>query len=324
MNIDAIAVDIDGTITDNKRRLCYSAMESIRKAEDAGVPTIIVTGNIVTYAYATLVLLGASGGVVSENGGVIFKENYNNNQIKTIVDRTYVTAADEHLKETLGPKFDKHISNDNMYRLTESVFYKTITKKELEEGLEGFKYLDKIELYDSGFALHVTDKRVNKVTRVLFKKYDSLEKLKNADLKDLKDIVRELGSYNKKAVYVKEIARIIVDDYNGIMPRKRKELEVMPGVGRKTINVLFSELDIEPNIAVDTHVERVSKRLGLAKKDDNVYEIEMKLRRKFKRENWNKRHKQLVLFGRYYCKAIKPECDTCGIKDICKEKNKRI
>lgn len=101
MNIDAIAVDIDGTITDNKRRLCYSAMESIRKAEDAGVPTIIVTGNIVTYAYATLVLLGASGGVVSENGGVIFKENYNNNQIKTIVDRTYVTAADEHLKEII-------------------------------------------------------------------------------------------------------------------------------------------------------------------------------------------------------------------------------
>ena len=102
MNIDAIAVDIDGTITDNKRRLCYSAMEAIRKAEDAGVPTIIVTGNIVTYAYATLVLLGASGGVVGENGGVIFKENYNNNQIKTVVDRTYVNAADKHLKERLG------------------------------------------------------------------------------------------------------------------------------------------------------------------------------------------------------------------------------
>ena len=147
-----------------------------------------------------------------------------------------------------------------------------------------------------------------------------LEKLKDANIDDLKSIVRELGSYNKKAVYIKEIARIIVDDYNGIMPRKRKELEEMPGVGRKTINVLFSELDIEPNIAVDTHVERVSKRLGLAKKYDNVYEIEMKLRRKFKRENWNKRHKQLVLFGRYYCKAIKPECDTCGLKDICKEK----
>ena len=93
-------------------------------------------------------------------------------------------------------------------------------------------------------------------------------------------------------MYVKEISRIIVDDYNGIMPRKRKELEKMPGVGRKTINVLFSELEIEPNIAVDTHVERVSKRLSLAKENDDVYKIEMKLRRKVKRDTWPKRHIQ--------------------------------
>ena len=101
--------------------------------------------------------------------------------------------------------------------------------------------------------------------------------------------------------------------------RVRKDLENMPGVGRKTVNVVFGELDIEPNIAVDTHVSRVSKRLGLAKNSDDVLEIEMKLRRKFKRDTWNKRHKQLVLFGRYYCKAIKPECDTCKLKDICKK-----
>ena len=113
---------------------------------------------------------------------------------------------------------------------------------------------------------------------------------------------------------------IICDKYDGIMPRKRKDLESMPGVGRKTVNVVFGELDIEPNIAVDTHVERVSKRLGLAKEKDNVLEIEMKLRRKFKKDTWNKRHKQLVLFGRYYCKAIKPECDTCKLNEICKRK----
>lgn len=169
-------------------------------------------------------------------------------------------------------------------------------------------------------SAQTTDKRVNKVTKILFDKYKSLEEIKNANIDDLKSIVRELGSYNKKAMYVKEISRIIVDDYNGIMPRKRKELEKMPGVGRKTINVLFSELEIEPNIAVDTHVERVSKRLSLAKENDDVYKIEMKLRRKFKRDTWNKRHKQLVLFGRYYCKAIKPECDTCKLKNICKHK----
>lgn len=169
-------------------------------------------------------------------------------------------------------------------------------------------------------SAQTTDKRVNKVTKILFDKYKSLEEIKNANIDNLKSIVRELGSYNKKAMYVKEISRIIVDDYNGIMPRKRKELEKMPGVGRKTINVLFSELEIEPNIAVDTHVERVSKRLSLAKENDDVYKIEMKLRRKFKRDTWNKRHKQLVLFGRYYCKSIKPECDTCKLKNICKHK----
>lgn len=173
-------------------------------------------------------------------------------------------------------------------------------------------------------SAQTTDKRVNKVTNVLFKKYDTLEKLKNADLKDLKSIVRELGSYNKKAVYVKEIARIIVDDYNGIMPRKRKELEVMPGVGRKTINVLFSELDIEPNIAVDTHVERVSKRLNLAKSKDDVLTIEKKLMKFYDKDTWAKRHLQMVLFGRYYCKAKKPECNNCKLKEICKEKKERI
>lgn len=169
-------------------------------------------------------------------------------------------------------------------------------------------------------SAQTTDKRVNKVTKVLFNKYDSLEKLKEANINDLKDIVRELGSYNKKALYIKEISRIIVDEYKGVMPRKRRDLENMPGVGRKTVNVVFSELEIEPNIAVDTHVERVSKRLGLAKEKDNVLEIEKKLRKKFKRDTWNKRHKQLVLFGRYYCKAIKPGCDTCKLKSICKRK----
>jgi endonuclease III len=91
-------------------------------------------------------------------------------------------------------------------------------------------------------SAQTTDKRVNKVTKVLFNKYDTLEKLRDANIDDLKSIVRELGSYNKKALYIKEIARIIVDDYNGIMPRKRKDLEKMPGVGRKTVNVLFISL----------------------------------------------------------------------------------
>ena len=167
-------------------------------------------------------------------------------------------------------------------------------------------------------SAQTTDKRVNIVTKELFNKYDSLEKLKNADIDDLKRIIKSLGSYNKKAIYIKEISTILFDKYNGTIPIKRKELESLPGVGRKTVNVVFCELNIKPSIAVDTHVERVSKRLYLAKENDSVYEVEMKLRKKFKKDVWSKRHKQLVLFGRYYCKAIKPKCENCKLKDICK------
>ena len=111
---------------------------------------------------------------------------------------------------------------------------------------------------------------------------------------------------------------MIVDKYNGVMPRTRKKLESLPGVGRKTVNVVFAELNIEPQIAVDTHVERVSKRLDMAKSEDDVLEIERRLRKIFKRINWSKRHLQLVLFGRYYCKAINPMCNECKLKEICK------
>ena len=167
-------------------------------------------------------------------------------------------------------------------------------------------------------SAQTTDKRVNEVTKVLYKKYDSLDKIKNADINDLKNILRPLGNFNKKAIYTKEICTILVDKYNGIMPRTRKKLEILPGVGRKTINVVFAELGIEPNIAVDTHVERVSKRLDMAKKEDDVLTIEKRLRRIFKRINWSKRHLQLVLFGRYKCKAISPDCMNCSLKNICR------
>ena len=110
----------------------------------------------------------------------------------------------------------------------------------------------------------------------------------------------------------------LVDKYNGIVPKTREDLESLPGIGRKTVNVFLSELNIEPQIAVDTHVHRVSKRLNLATEKDDVLKTEMKLKEAFKKEDWNKRHLQMVLFGRYKCKAIKPECENCKLKDICK------
>lgn len=167
-----------------------------------------------------------------------------------------------------------------------------------------------------------TDKRVNTVTPIIFKKYSTLKKLKEADLRDLEDIIRPVGSFRKKASYVKNIATILVDEYNGVVPRERELLMKFPGVGRKTINVFLSEYYNEPAIAVDTHVERISKRLGIASKNDDVLKIEKKLMKFFKKEEWGRRHLQLVLFGRYHCKAIKPECSNCRLYDICKEKRK--
>lgn len=165
-----------------------------------------------------------------------------------------------------------------------------------------------------------TDKRVNMVTPVIFSKYKSLKELSEADIKDLENIIRSVGSYHKKSLYMKEIARRLVTEYDSKVPIDREVLESFPGIGRKTVNVFFSEFYNIPAIAVDTHVERVSKRLKLAYTKDNVLDVERKLQRKFKKENWAKRHLQLVLFGRYHCKAVKPECNNCKLKDFCREK----
>lgn len=173
-------------------------------------------------------------------------------------------------------------------------------------------------------SAQTTDKRVNSVTSVLFDKYNTLKELKEAPVEDISYIIKSIGSFRKKAVYTKEIARILDEKYNGVLPNSRKALESMPGVGRKTTNVVLSNIYNVPNIAVDTHVERISKRLGLAKDNDDVRTVEEKLKRKFKRENWSRRHHQLVLFGRYYCKAISPNCEECKLKDYCKYyKNKK-
>lgn len=163
------------------------------------------------------------------------------------------------------------------------------------------------------------DARVNKVTKVLFNKYDSLKKLKEANIKDIESIIKELGNYHKKSEAVINIAKILDEKYNGKVVNNRKVLENLPMVGRKTTNVVLSELFNEPTIAVDTHVERVSKRLGLVKKDDDVIKIEEKLKRKFDKNIWSKLHKQFVLFGRYYCTSKKPSCDNCKLQMYCKK-----
>lgn len=167
-----------------------------------------------------------------------------------------------------------------------------------------------------------TDRRVNEVTKVLFDNYDIFT-LSKANIKDIERIVRPLGSYTKKALYVIEIAKSLVNDYNGVVPNDRTYLESLPGVGRKTANVFLSNIYDVPAIAVDTHVERVSKRLKLAYKNDTVLTVEKKLMKKIPKDKWSRSHHQMVLFGRYICKAKNPSCYECLFYEDCTSKDKK-
>ena len=161
------------------------------------------------------------------------------------------------------------------------------------------------------------DKRVNMVTSVLFERYDSLEKLANANIEDIKNIIRPIGTFNKKASNVIAIALKLLD--YGYVPNDREFLESLSGVGRKTTNVVLSNLYNENVIAVDTHVNRVAIRLKIAKENDNVNVVEKKLMKFFDGYDLSRLHHQLVLFGRYFCKAKNPSCESCCLKDICKK-----
>ncbi len=165
-------------------------------------------------------------------------------------------------------------------------------------------------------SAQTTDKRVNIVTKELFTKYNNLEKLSKAKLEEVEKIIYTLGNYTKKSKAVIEIANSIKK--KGKVPNDRTYLESLPMIGRKTVSVVLSELYNEPNIAVDTHVERTSKRLELAKEDATVLEVEKSLKKKIPKEMWCKAHLQLVHFGRYFCTAKKPNCKVCKLKKLCK------
>jgi len=174
-----------------------------------------------------------------------------------------------------------------------------------------------------------TDARVNKVIEVLFDKYDIFD-LSTSKKEDIEKIIYSCGNYNKKSSYIINIAIALVKDHNGTVPNDRNYLESLPGVGRKTTNVVLSNLFNVPAIAVDTHVDRVSKRLALAKPNDTVLNVEKKLMKKIPKQLWSKTHHQIVLFGRYICKSQSPDCKNCLLKENCKYykttvvKNKKI
>ena len=201
-----------------------------------------------------------------------------------------------------------------------------ISSKEVLDNLDKLIPNPKCELnYNKDYELLIatvlsaqcTDKRVNMVTEILFKHHD-LKSISELDIKEIENIIKSVGTYQRKAIYIKEIAKNLLKDYNGIVPNDRNYLESLPGVGRKTTNVVISNLFNVPAIAVDTHVERVSKRFGLVKEKDNVLEVERKLMKKFPKDKWSRLHHQLVLFGRYTCKSKNPECENCPFKLKCK------
>ena len=207
---------------------------------------------------------------------------------------------------------------------------KKATKKEIEEIHKRFveRYSDAVtELtYSNAYELVIavalsaqcTDKRVNILTPPLFEKYPTPEHLANADLEDVKELIKSCSFFNNKAKNLIQMAKMIEQNYDGKIPLDQKELIKLPGVGQKTANVVLIEYLQKDLMAVDTHVFRVAHRLGLSRAK-TAKDTEADLAKKFK-TNLHQLHQAMVLFGRYRCKAIKPECDDCFLAEFCKSK----
>jgi endonuclease-3 len=165
-------------------------------------------------------------------------------------------------------------------------------------------------------SAQTTDKKVNEVTTVLFKQYPTPAALAKASLTEVETIIRPLNYYKTKAKNIIATSKLIAETLGGELPRSEEELTKLPGVGRKTANVVLAERGWKPAIAVDTHVFRLAHRLGLseAKTPDGV---EDDLKKQFAKEHWRNLHHWLILHGRYICTARKPLCGKCGIRGVC-------
>lgn len=167
-----------------------------------------------------------------------------------------------------------------------------------------------------------TDARVNIVTKDLFVKYDSLEKFANADLKELENDIRPTGFFHNKAKNIIACAKRLIEVYGGEVPSELEDLLTLAGVGRKTANVIRGNIYNQPSIVVDTHVKRISKRLGFTKEEDPE-KIEYELMRKLPKDHWILYNIQIISFGRNICFARSPKCSECFLYDLCKSKDKK-
>ena len=168
-------------------------------------------------------------------------------------------------------------------------------------------------------SAQTTDVSVNKITPALFEAFPTPQSMAEADIKDIEEKIKRIGLYRMKARSVQNLSKSLIEHFDGVVPTSMRDLTSLAGVGRKTANVVRSVCFDIPSVAVDTHVDRISKRLGLAKPQDSVEVVEEKLKRKIKRERWNRAHHLFIFFGRYHCTARNPQCDTCPFSSFCKK-----
>ena len=166
-------------------------------------------------------------------------------------------------------------------------------------------------------SAQTTDKSVNQVTAPLFERFPTSKELAKASVEDIENCIHSLGLYHNKAKNIHALATILEEKYQGHIPMKKKELMELPGVGNKTAGVFLLEMGEETYFPVDTHIKRISTRLGYAKKDIDPLEIEKRLEKKFPQEEWSYLHHAFIYFRRDTCKAIRPLCEKCKLGEYC-------
>ena len=206
------------------------------------------------------------------------------------------------------------MKQSNLYKFVIDYFEKTIPVAETELNYETpYQLLVAVIL-----SAQCTDVRVNKITPAFFERFPSADVLKEADTQEVYELIKSCSYPNNKAKHLVGMAKMLVDDFKGIVPDDVKELQKLPGVGRKTANVIASVIYDKPTFAVDTHVFRVANRIGLVKNAKTPLQVEEQLTKNFPQELIPKAHHWLILHGRYTCTAKKPKCEKCGLTEICK------
>ena len=307
--------------------IMYKAVNNIKENYEFLITTKINTGNIET----TLHILNTNPKNLKETYNYVLN-NYGIEYINRIT--SILSTSIDRIKQIEGLFNDKSlvisaaisrnsmdeikriikVCNKNNIPITSSVFKKT--SEEIERII---KVCRENNIPITGSVFHKTAEEIEKIIEVCRKNNIPItSSVFHKTAEDIEKIIKPIGTYKKKAVFIKEIATKLINDNIKVIPNDREYLSSFPGVGRKTINVFLSVIYNEPLVAVDTHVNRVSKRLKLAKDGDDVLEVEKKLMKKIPKDKWNKVHHQLVFFGRYKCKSISPLCTDCKLKDICK------